>query len=80
MVNWHISFLSDQKQRLVYNGMVCDWVMVNKRTTQGSVSGPHLFNLFLDDLDIDDNLRGVLMVKNADDYHSGYRERRFGQL
>ena len=67
MVNWYISFLSDRKQRLVYNGTVCDWMMVNKGTTQGSVSGPHLFNLFLDDLDIDSNLDDVSMVKYADD-------------
>ena len=67
MVNWYISFLSDRKQRLVYNGTACDWMMVNKGTTQGSVSGPHLFNLFLDDLDIDSNLDDVSMVKYADD-------------
>ena len=67
MVNWYISFLSDRKQRLVCNGTVCDWIMVNKGTTQGSVSGPHLFNLFLDDLDIDNNLDDVSMVKYADD-------------
>ena len=67
MVNWYISFLSNRKQRLVYNGTVCDWMMAYKGTTQGSVSGPHLFNLFLDNLDIDSNLDDVSMVKYADD-------------
>ena len=43
------SFVSDRKQRLVYNGTVCDWMMISKGTMQGSVSRPHLFNLFLDD-------------------------------
>ena len=66
MVNWHISFLSDRKQRLVYNGTVCDWMMTSKGTTQGSVSRPHLFNLFLDDdLETDSNLDDVSMVKYA---------------
>ena len=51
MVNWYKSFPSDKKKRLVYSGSVCDWLMVSKGTTQGSVSGPHLFNLFLDDLE-----------------------------
>ena len=46
MVNWYVSFLSDRKQRLVYNGTVCDWMMISKGTMQGSVSRPHLFNLF----------------------------------
>ena len=49
MVNWYIRFLSDRKQRLVYSRTVCDWMMISKGTMQGSVSRPHLFNLFLDD-------------------------------
>ena len=56
MVNWYISFLSGRKQRLVYNRTVCDWMMVSERTTQGSVSGPHVFNLFFDDLKNDSNV------------------------
>ena len=66
MVNWYISFLSDRKQRLVYNGTVCDWMKISKGTMQGSVSRPHLFNLFLDDLETDSNLHDVSMVKYAD--------------
>ena len=66
MVNWYISFLSDRKQRLVYNGTVCDWMMISKGPMQGSVSRPHLFNLFLDDLETDSNLNDVSMVKYAD--------------
>ena len=60
------SFVPDRKQRLVYNGTVCDWMMTSKRTTQGStsVSRPHLFNLLLDDdLETDSNLDDVSMVK-----------------
>ena len=61
------SFVSDRKQRLVYNGTVCDWLMISKGTMQGSVSRPHLFNLFLDDdLETDSNLDDVSMVKYAD--------------
>ena len=41
--------------------------MVSKGTTQGSVRGPHLFNLFLEDLETDSNLDDVSMVKYADD-------------
>ena len=41
-------------------------MMVSKGTTQGSVSGHHLFNLFFDDLKTDSNLDDVSMVKYAD--------------
>ena len=68
MVNWYISFLFDRKLRLVYNGTVCDWMMVRKGTTQGSVTGPHLFNIFfLEDLETDGKLDDVSIVKYADD-------------
>ena len=44
IVNWYVSFLSDRKQRVVCHNTVCDWKDVNRGTTQGSVSGPYLFN------------------------------------
>ena len=50
LVNWYVDFLKDRKQRFLHSGIVCEWRMVNKETTQGSVSGPHLFNLFVNDL------------------------------
>ena len=36
----------------VYNNVSCDWKYVNKGTTQGSVSGPYLFSIFMNDLEI----------------------------
>ena len=48
LTNWYLSFL---KNRMVKNrGKVFSWHCVNKGTTQGSVSGPYLFNLFTNDL------------------------------
>ena len=46
IVNWYVSFLSDRKQRVVCYNTVGDWKDVNCSTTQGSVSGLYLFNLF----------------------------------
>ena len=52
--NWYLSFLSDRQQRVVYNNS-----FVNKGKTNGSaaVSGPYLFNAFLNDLNIS-SIRG----------------------
>ena len=65
----YLSFLSDRQQRVVYNNsFVGEWKEwnVNKGTTQGSVSGPYLFNVFLNGLNI--QLQGVdIVIKYADD-------------
>ncbi|CAB4001893.1 Hypothetical predicted protein [Paramuricea clavata] len=66
LVNWYFDFLKDRKQRIMHNGIVCEWKMVNKGTTQGSVSGPHLFNLFVNDLIIEEENKTAL-DKYADD-------------
>ena len=44
----------DRKQRLIFKGVIIiyKWHNVNKGKTQVSVSGPHLFNLFINDLAI----------------------------
>ena len=66
VVYWFLSFLMDTKQRLIFKGVTYKWHSVNKGTTQGSVSGPHLFNLCINDLAIrDDDLTSI--VKYADE-------------
>ena len=47
IANWHLNFLKDRKQRVCCNNFECDWKPVNKGTTKGSISGPHLFNITL---------------------------------
>ena len=65
--NWYLSFLSDRQQSVVNNdSFVGEWKDVNKATTQGSVNGPDLFNVFLNDLNI--QLEGIdILFKYADD-------------
>ena len=48
------------------NDFVGQWKQVNKGTTQGSVSGPFLFNIFLNDLEINLGSESAV-IKYADD-------------
>ena len=69
--DWYLSFLSDRKQRVKCNGMVCEWREVNKGTTQGSVSGPYLFNTFFNDLH-PTGLDNVSLTKFADFFYYNF--------
>jgi retron-type reverse transcriptase len=64
--NWYFSFLKDRQQRVVQKEYYGEWKYVNKGTTQGSVSGPYLYNIFINYLEIDINDESALF-KYADD-------------
>ena len=57
--------MKDRQQRIVLNNFSGEWRDVNKGTTQGSVSGAYLFNIF-NDLEIQHNSTTAL-YKYADD-------------
>ena len=62
--NWIQSFLVQQKQHVVINGEFSPWIYVKRWVSQGSVLGPLLFAIYVNDLP---SIVKSLLVLFADD-------------
>ena len=75
LVNWIISFLGNRVQRVMVDGIVTEYLYINRGVPQGTVLGPVLFSIMVDDIktadpnnalvkfaDVSQNLLGIATI------------------
>ena len=67
LVSWISKWLADRKQRVLVNGAYSEWRDVDSSVVQGSVLGPILFVIYINDIDSCISNNEGIISKFADD-------------
>ena len=73
VLRWIKEWLTGRKQRVVLNGHASSWDDVWSGVPQGSVLGPTLFLIFINDIDNAVDVTGSVLKKFADDTKFGMK-------
>ena len=65
VINWILDLLSQRKHRVVVDGITTEFIDINRGVPQGTVLGPILSSLMVNDIQLADPRRN-LMVKFVD--------------
>ena len=78
LLSWLTGFLSDRYQKVILNGSSSSWCSVTSGVLQGSVLGPLLFKLYINDIAnivhtnlsfFADDLKVYIVIKTFEDFH-----------
>ena len=61
-----MNFLTNRRQRVAVDGIVTDFLDINGGVLQGTVIGPFLFSVMVNDIDLEDP-ESNLLIKLAED-------------
>ena len=72
------SYLSDRKQQIRISSVLSSWAKINKAVPQGSILGPLLLNVFINDIFY--FIKKCTLYNNADDNTLSFHSPDFNEL